>query len=174
MKTVLRPFFKVIPILILSLLISLPLFSASKTRVKKKAPEPAETQPENVVDFTGTFVKGDKIEILWDGAWYKGRVENVVKKELEKARYKVSFDGYWHNWDKEVNADAVRRIPQRVRSDPDSLAKGDSIEYIEGGDHWIPGVFMEKKDKKEGIVQITKGKKTKEEKVPLYKIYRVQ
>jgi len=164
---------KIFPFVILLIFISSPVSAVNKK--VKKAATPVETEPSGEeVDLTKTFYKGDQVEAFWKGAWYKAKIENVVKKEVDKPVYKVSFDGYWHNWDREVAHDEVRRVPTRVPIDPQSLAKGDAVEYLDGGDHWIPGVFVEKKDKKNMILQVKDGKKTKEESVPYYKIRKLQ
>lgn len=88
--------------------------------------------------FAQTYSKGDKVEVLWQGAWYKSNIEQVMKENL----YKVHFSGYWASREEIVPPERIRPIAERGRPNPNNLKSGDAIEFLEG-DHWRPATFVE-------------------------------
>lgn len=122
----------------------------------------AESAPASA----SAFSKGDKIEVLWHGAWYKALVEQVAKDNL----YKVSFYGYWHDRDEYVPTDRMRRIPERKYPSPSDLKEGDHLEFLDD-DHWRPVVFVEMVGSKAKL-RYADGEKQREELVPIYKLWK--
>lgn len=49
------------------------------------------------------YLKGDKVEILWNSKWYKGNVLETKGKE-----YKVHYDGWASSYDEWVKADRLK------------------------------------------------------------------
>jgi len=129
----------------------------------------SETQPESKPQASSsTYSKGDKVEALWQGAWYKGTIMNRDKENY----YEVHFDGYWHSRNEVLPTDRIRMPASRAIPDPADLKTGDAVEIYQG-DHYKPAVFVEAKNKS-AVVRFADGNKTKEERVPLHKVSKVQ
>ncbi|MFO1520414.1 MAG: hypothetical protein U1F57_12260 [bacterium] len=138
--------------------------SAGSTKAETK---PAEPQPEEI-DISGLYYPKDKIEILWQGGWYKGEIMYREKPGF----YKVHYDGYWHSRDEIVPVGNIRKPSKRVSVILTELKPGDAVELMDG-DHYRPGAFVEAKDGK-AVVKFKDGDKFKEEKVPPHKLTQVQ
>lgn len=110
--------------------------------------------------FAQTYNKGDKVEVLWQGAWQKARIEHVMKENL----YKVHFSGYWASREEIVSPDRIRPIAERGRPNVGNLKSGEAIEFLEG-DHWRPAIFVEASDNKV-LVRYADGVKDKEKWIP--------
>ena len=52
-----------------------------------------------------TYVKGDKVEILWKSTWYKGSILEVKEDE-----YKVHYDGWASSYDEWVTSDKLKMM----------------------------------------------------------------
>lgn len=149
---------------ILALLFLAALPAAAQTQKK------TETQSQTL-DLSGVYFKGDEVEVMWEGAWYKANIEDVMKDVMEASTYRVHFKGYWHSRDQVVKPDKIR-VVKHASPDPSDLKAGETIEVFRG-DHYKPGVFVElKKDK--ALIRFTEGDKTKEEWVPSYKVTKPQ
>jgi hypothetical protein len=157
---------KKISFLLISILF---ITSLSGLAQAKKKPEANPESKTEEVDISGLFYKGDKVEALWQGAWYKGQIMFRDKPNY----YMVHFEGYWHNRDEVLPADRVRKPVKRVQPNPADLKSGDSVEIYQG-DHYQPAVFVEDKGKGKALVRIADGDKSKEEQVDLYKLSKVQ
>ncbi len=48
--------------------------------------------------------KGDKIQVLWNGSWYKAAIIDV-----NGSKYKIHYDGYADSWDEWVTADRMKK-----------------------------------------------------------------
>ncbi|MFO1519806.1 MAG: hypothetical protein U1F57_09125 [bacterium] len=113
-----------------------------------------------------TYAKGDEVEALWHGP-YKALIWHVMKEDL----YKVHFYGYWHNRDEIMRSDLLRKRPKRESPAESDLKSGDAVEFMQG-DHWKPAVFVEMQGKK-ALLRYADGEKTREERVPVYKLWKV-
>lgn len=107
-----------------------------------------------------SYSKGEKVEILSQGSWYKGNIEQVMKENS----YKVHFSGYWASREEIVTPDRLRPIRERGRPNPADLKSGESIEFLEG-DHWRVATFVES-DGSKVLVRFTEGEKQKEKWIP--------
>jgi len=148
------------------------LTSATFLQAETKKEATPETQPETQPAAEWTYppyLKGDRVEALWHGAWYKGVIERVEKSgEL----YRVSFYGYWHDRDETLPPERLRPIPKkREYPHPSELKAGDAIEFLEGGDHWRPAVFVELNGKK-AKVRWADGQSTREEEIYWTRLFK--
>ncbi len=109
--------------------------------------------------FAQTYAKGDKVEVLWHGAWYKSRIERVEKEGY----YRVHFMGYWASREEIVPSERIRNIIPRTQPDLNSLKMGSPVEFLEG-DHWRPATFVEL-DGKKAVIRYTDGEAQKEQKI---------
>ncbi|MCS6795346.1 MAG: agenet domain-containing protein [Raineya sp.] len=50
---------------------------------------------------------GDKVEILWNGSWYKG---SIISAKNAEGKYKIHYDGYDSNWDEFVEPKRLRAL----------------------------------------------------------------
>lgn len=103
-----------------------------------------------------TYSRGDKVEALWQGSWYKATIEQVMKENL----YKVHFSGYWASREEIIPSERVRKIAERNQPDLNSLKPGMRVEFLEG-DHWRPATFVEMNNKK-ALLRFADGESQKE------------
>ena len=123
-----------------------------------------ETQPET--RSSSPYSRGDKVEALWHGAWYRG----VIEQSYKENRYKVSFYGYWHSRDEIMPLERIRKVPKREYPQLSDMKAGDAVEFMED-DHWRPGVFVEAR-KYKALIRYADGEKTKETEVYYMKLWR--
>lgn len=107
--------------------------------------------------FAQSYAKGDKVEVLWHGSWYKADIEQIMKEGY----YKVHFMGYWASREETVPKDRIRNILVRTQPDLNTLKSGDAVEFQEG-DHWKPATFVELNGKK-AVIRYTDGESQKEQ-----------
>lgn len=69
------------------------------------------------------FTKGDKVDVLWKGAWYPATVEKVSGEKSY-----IHYTGYGKNWDEWVGPDRIR---SGEKTDG-SLAAGQGAEFKVG------------------------------------------
>ena len=157
---------KKITLLVLSFFLLFSTMGLAKS--KKRAETNPESKPEEV-DISGLFYKGDKVEALWQGSWYKSEIMFRDKANS----YMVHFEGYWHNRDEVLPIERIRKPVKRSIPDPADLKSGDSVEVYRG-DHYQPAVYVEDKGKGKSLVRFSDGDKSKEELVETYKLSKVQ
>jgi len=155
-------------IILLSVLFLFAFSAPAFAKSKKKSETNPESKPEEV-DISGLFYKGDKIEGLWQGAWYKGEIMFRDKPNY----YMVHFEGYWHNRDEVLPVERIRKPVKRVIPNPADLKSGDKVELYQG-DHYQPLVFIEAKGNGKALVRTDEGDKSKEMTVDMYKLSKVQ
>jgi len=105
------------------------------------------------------FAKGDKVEVLWHGAWYKSTIEQIMREGY----YKVHFMGYWASREEVVPTERIRNIAARTQPDLNALKSGNKVEFLEG-DHWRPATLVELNGKK-AVIRYTDGESQKEQAV---------
>jgi agenet domain-containing protein len=136
-------------------------------RTETKPETKPETRPETQASSsTSSYSKGDKVEALWHGAWYRGVIEQSYKED----RYKVSFYGYWHSRDEIMPSQRIRKIPKREYPQLSDMKAGEAVEFMED-DHWRPGVFVEAR-KYKALIRYADGEKTKETEVSYMKLWK--
>ncbi|GEM_PF-2395700 len=111
-----------------------------------------------------TYAKGDKVEALWHGSWYKSTIEQIMKENL----YKVHFTGYWASREEFLGPERLRPIAARTQPDWNILKSGDAVEFLEG-DHWHPAIFVERNDKR-ALIRYADGESQKEERIAINRI----
>lgn len=64
-----------------------------------------ETQsaPVKEVANAKNFTKGQHVQVLWHGKWWKARV-----LEIGQNQWKITYDGYDSSWDEWVGPDRIR------------------------------------------------------------------
>lgn len=78
----------------------------------------------------GAFQAGDKVDILFGGKWYPGRV-----LEAGEGKWKVHYDEYGDNWDSWVGADKIRKAERGApEPEPKGPAPADPVPNPADGD----------------------------------------
>ena len=89
------------------------------------------------------FKKGDAVEVLFGGQWYK-----AVVLETAPGKWKIHYEGYGDNWDSWVERDKIRRRdaapvePRPAPAPPSEFKAGDRVEVLFGG-QWYKAVVLE-------------------------------
>ncbi len=107
--------------------------------------------------FAQSYAKGDKVEVLWHGAWYKSTIEQIIREGY----YKVHFMGYWSSREEVVPTERIRNIAARTQPDLNTLKAGNKVEFLEG-DHWRPATLVELNGKR-AVIRYTDGESQKEQ-----------
>ncbi|MBF0519434.1 MAG: hypothetical protein HQK92_06905 [Nitrospirae bacterium] len=75
--------------------------------------EPAETTTPASSNVSSSFIKGDKVEVLWKGTWYAA---TVLKAQGDQTY--IHYDGYNKSWDEWVGLDRIRSYGQAPVAEP--------------------------------------------------------
>jgi hypothetical protein len=92
----------------LPLIALLSLGAVPTTACKKKAPEVAAV----------AYAVGDKVDVNWNGAWWKGEV-----LALKGEKFRVHYTGWSANWDEDVPA-------TRLRAPTDTAKEGTEAKAV--------------------------------------------
>ena len=89
------------------------------------------------------FAKGQKVEVLWKGTWYKATV-----LEAKENAYKIHYDGYGSSWDETVTSSRIRGVNGTAAANTSSAFKYGKYnctasKYSNGSYEYIPkGSFV--------------------------------
>lgn len=71
---------------------------------------------------------GDKVQILWNGKYFPGKV-----LEVKDGKWYISYDGYDAKWNEWVGSDRLKT---------NAYKKGDKVQVLWNG-KWFPSVILE-------------------------------
>jgi len=112
------------------------------------------------------FEINEKVEVLWQGSWYKAQILNSEKNNF----YKVHFTGYWNSRNENVLKDRIRPIVEKHYPELASLKSGDTVEFMEK-DHWREATVVEK-DENKLLLRYADGKGMKEKWISYLKTWK--
>ena len=111
------------------------------------AARPFEARPGSIANPSrsaapsSVYRPGEAVEILFEKAWYRGRVLSV----LPDGRYEVAYDGWSHEWNRVAELGALRpatAAPGREVTSIATLEAGTAVLILWRGSWW-PGRVLE-------------------------------
>lgn len=71
------------------------------------SPETSLNENANTTQYSSTassFKKGDKVQVEWNGIWYKAEIIDITKD-----KYKIHYEGYGTEWDEWVGNNRMKK-----------------------------------------------------------------